>query len=284
MKTLIVALVGLVTLGAAWQGYEYSEKEEITKTLQFPAGGAPRQIVVDNINGSLNVVGYDGNDIQLVVHRVSFGDSPEKVKEAKEKVRLDIREEPGKVILYVDAPWRCHDGHGTYRDKGHYGYDADFDFEIRVPSRSDFALSTVNKGDITVKDMSGTFEVSNVNGGIDMSGIAGAGLASTVNGKVDVRFKKNPESRCGFRTVNGTIEVRVPDDLSADLKFKTFNGEMYSDFDVAALPREVSALEKVGNRTVYRGGEYSTVRAGKGGPEMRLETLNGDIRILKSHE
>jgi hypothetical protein len=283
MKTLLIALAALVASVSAHQEYDQTEKEVIKKTLQFPQGGSRREIVVDNINGSVNVIGYEGNDIQLVVHRTTYGTSPERLQEGKEKVRLDIREEPGKVILYVDAPWRCPDGHGTYRDNGHYGYDADFDFDVRVPYGSTIAVSTVNKGEVSVENMTGDFEVSNVNGGIEMTGIAGTGSASTVNGKVEVQFKKNPEGRCGFRTINGSIEVRVPDDLSADLKFKTMNGEMYSDFDVTTLPQQVPTLEKSGKRTIYRGGEYSVVRAGKGGPEMRFETLNGDIRILRSH-
>ncbi|RPH37546.1 hypothetical protein EHM92_02405 [bacterium] len=283
MKIVLTILIAVVALGAGRQEFDRSEKEVITRTLQFPDGGTSRELVVDNINGSLDVVGYEGSEIQLLVHRTSYGESPEKLRKAKEKIRLDIREEPGKIILYVDAPWRCHDGSGTYRGNEYAGYDADFDFEIKVPSRCDVALSTVNKGEVTVENIAGAFEVSNVNGGIEMSGIAGAGVASTVNGKVNVHFRKNPGSRCGFRTVNGSIEVEVPDDLSADVKFKTFNGDMYSDFDVTGVPKQAPALQKFGKRTVYRGGEYSSVRAGNGGPEMLFETLNGDIRILKSH-
>ena len=203
MKTLLIALAALVASVSAHQEYDQTDKEVIKKTLQFPQGGSSRQIVIDNISGSLNIVGYDGNDIQLVVHRTTYGTTPERLKEGKEKVRLDIREEPGKVVLYVDAPWRCHDGHGTFRDDDHYGYDADFDFDVKVPYGSNIALSTVNKGEVSVENMSGDFEVSNVNGGIEMTGIAGAGLASTVNGKVEVQFKKNPEGRCGFRTSTG---------------------------------------------------------------------------------
>jgi DUF4097 and DUF4098 domain-containing protein YvlB len=132
--------------------------------------------------------------------------------------------------------------------------------------------------------MNGTFEVSNVNGGIRMSGITGSGLATTVNGKVDVNFTRNPDARCGFRTVNGAIEVEVPDDLSADLRLKTFNGEVYTDFDVTGLPHSAPVQERIGRRTVYRGNEFFSVRAGKGGPEMMFETLNGDIRILRTHK
>ena len=283
MKIIIAVLTAVTFLGAAAGRSDMSEKEEIRKTLHFSGGGSPNQIVVDNISGSIEVVGYDGNDVQLVAHRTSYGASAEKLRESKEKISLDIREEPGKIILYVKTPWRCDDGSPSYRRRDDDGFDADFDFELKVPSGTDFYLKTVNKGRITVSNMNGAFEVSNVNGGIGMSGIAGAGLVSTVSGKLGVRFRKNPDSRCWFKTVNGSIEVEVPGELSADLMLKTFNGEVYSDFDVTGLPRKASSPERIGRRTVYRGDEFFSVRAGKGGPEMLFETLNGDIRILRTH-
>ncbi|HEX7573497.1 MAG TPA: hypothetical protein VF514_10410 [Bacteroidota bacterium] len=283
MKTLVAVLTATLALGGGAGRSDRSEKEDIKKTLQFSGGGTPHQIVVDNISGSIDVVGYDGSDVQLVAHRTSHGTSEDRLRESKEKIRLDIREEPGKIILYVNTPWRTGDGSVSYHRREDDGFDADFDFELTVPSKTDFFLKTVNKGTITVSNMNGAFEVSNVNGGIDMSGITGGGLVSTVNGKVGVRFRKNPDSRCGFKTVNGSIEVEVPGELSADLKLKTFNGEVYSDFDVTGLPRQASAPERIGRRTVYRGNEFFSVRAGNGGPEMLFETLNGDIRILRTH-
>ena len=131
--------------------------------------------------------------------------------------------------------------------------------------------------------MNGDFEVRNVNGAIDMAQISGSGLATTVNGAVEVSFTRNPGSRCGFGTVNGSIEVAFPEELSADLKFKTFNGEVYSDFDVKGLPEKAMSFERTGRRSVYRSNEFFSVRSGKGGPELLFDTLNGDIRILRTH-
>jgi hypothetical protein len=284
MNHAFAVVAAVISLGAASGTMDLSEKEEIHKTLQFPAGGSSHHIVVDNIRGSIRVTGYDGNAIELVAHRTSFGRSADKLSEAKRKITLDIREEPGTIILYVNTPWRCGDGSVSYHRREDDGFDAEFDFELRVPSKTDFDLKTVNEGAITVEGLDGAFEVENVNGRIDMSAITGSGLVSTVNGNLDVRFRKNPDSRCGFRTVNGSIEVDMPEDLSADLRLKTFNGEVFSDFDVTGLPRGLSAAERVGRRTVYRGDEFFSVRAGVGGPEMVFETLNGDIRILKSHK
>jgi len=283
MKTLLVAVAAILLAGRGPGEYDSAEKEEIRKTLQFAGGTGSRQIIVDNINGSINVAGYDGSDVQLVAHRTSYGNSTDGLRKSKEKITLEIKEEPGKLVLYVNTPWRCDDRSVSYRRRDDYGFDADFDFELKVPWKTDFSLRTVNKGEITVANMNGSFEVSNVNGGIEMSGISGDGLVTTVNGEVLVSFRKNPASRCGFRTVNGSIEVRFPDELSADLKLKTFNGEVYSDFDVTGLPRTSIGTERIGRRTVYRGDEFLAVRAGAGGPEMLFDTLNGDIRILKTH-
>jgi len=283
MKPLLVMLTVIFFAGADPGNLDSSEKEEIRKTLQFPVGGSSRQIVVDNINGAIDVVGYAGSEVQLIAHRTSYGNSAEALGKSKEKITLAIKEEPGKIIVYVNTPWRCDDHSVSYHRRKDYGFDADFDFELKVPSNADFSLRTVNKGSITVANMHGAFEVSNVNGGIEMSGISGDGLVTTVNGEVAVRFRKNPVSRCGFRTVNGSIEVQFPDELSADLKLKTFNGEVYTDFDVTGLSRKSTGPERIGRRTVYRGDEFFAVRAGDGGPEMLFDTLNGDIRILKTH-
>ncbi len=259
------------------------EKEEIRKTIAFPVGGTTREIVVDNISGSIDVVGYNGDQLELVAHRTTTGDTREKLDEGKKKITLEITQEPGKIILYVDAPWRCHDGRRSFQDRDDYGFDAEFDFEVRVPANTDIDLSTVNNGAITVEHTSGRFDVHNVNGKITMSEIEGSGNAKTVNGSVAVGFSRNPRSDCGFSTVNGSIEVVVPDELSADLKLKTFNGQAYTDFDVAGISRPVASAERTGRRTIYRGDEFTLVRAGKGGPELKCQTLNGDIRILKAN-
>ena len=73
MNTLLVVLAAALSLGDGLDRYEKSEKDEIRKTLQFPAGGDSRKIVVDNISGSITVVGYEGTDIELVAHRTSYG-------------------------------------------------------------------------------------------------------------------------------------------------------------------------------------------------------------------
>ena len=257
------------------------ENQEIRRTLKFAPDAQQRQLVVDNISGEISVTGYDGTDVELVARREIEGESQEKIEEAKRDVVLDIKEESNKVILYVDAPWRCKDGI-NYRGWHYYGYDVTYDFELKVPHKTSLYLKTVNRGKVIVDDVEGEFEVGDVNAGIEMTRISGPVKAVTVNGPVKVSFTRNPQSDCYFKTVNGKVKVTLRDGLDADLAFKTFNGQVYTDFEVTGLPRKVATIEKrSGQRKIYRRGEYFSVRAGRGGTEYKFNTLNGNIYILK---
>jgi hypothetical protein len=257
-----------------------SEREEIKQTFRL-ADNNHRQLVVDNINGEINVVGYDGDTIELIAHKEIKAESEGKIKEAKQEVKLDIREEKGKIILYVDAPWRTGDGI-NYRGWHYYGYDVIYDFDLKVPHRMSLYLKTVNHGKIQVKGVEGEFEVNNVNAGIEMNDINGPALVRTVNGPIKVSFTRNPDGECSFKTVNGKIEVVLHEGLNADVKLKTFNGKVYTDFDFTSLPRDDRTVEeRKGLRRIYRRGGSYGVRIGKGGPEFSFDTLNGSIYILK---
>ena len=263
--------------------HDFEDKQEIKKTLRFQGSGEMRSILVDNIRGSIDVRGYDGDSVELVVHRTNYADSQDKLAEAREKVVLDIKEEKDRVLLYVDAPWRTTDG-VNYRGWHYYGYDVECDFELRVPMKTNLYVKTINDGEITVRDINGEFEAQNVNGGIEMENIAGSGKACTVNGPVKAVFSKNPEKDCKFKTVNGKVDVEFPNGLSADLNLKTFNGSVYTDFDVVGLPRKAAGFESHGRRKVYMSDRSFSVRVGKGGPELSFDTLNGNVHILKRED
>jgi hypothetical protein len=262
-------------------------REEVRKTLTFTSPpGAPRRLVVDNISGSIHVVGTNGDEVTLVARETFRAESEERIAIAKEKIRLEISSEPDRIRLYVDAPWRCPDGsfssHGHGNGWEYYGYDATFDFELSIPSKTDLSLKTVNGGEIEVKNAEGSFLIENVNGGIVASGLNGSGTISTVNGNIDARFTRNPAASSSFRTVNGEVNVSFQDDLSADLRLKTMNGEVYTDFQVSSLPPAPPSRPEHERKRVYRTADSFLVRVGSGGPDLSFNTLNGNIYIVKN--
>jgi hypothetical protein len=117
-----------------------------------------------------------------------------------------------------------------------------------------------------------------------MDGIGGSGDVHTVNGPINIQFAKNPLRPCTFKSVNGALDAHFEPGLSADLLFKTFNGQIYSDFDVTALPVPVGEPERRNGMFVYRSNRLSGGRAGHGGPQLSFDTLNGSIRLHQEQQ
>jgi hypothetical protein len=154
-----------------------------------------------------------------------------------------------------------------------------FDFTVQAPRSTNLRLRTVNRGNIRVENIAGTFDVENINGGLELLEVSGSGHAYALNRPVKVLFSGNPAAASDFGSLNGDVDITFRPGLSADLWMKTFNGHAYTDFDVSALPGRAGVREQRDGKFVYKTSEFFGVRAGNGGPELKFDAFNGDIRI-----
>jgi len=258
------------------------DEEKIQKSFTLPAAGQ-KSLEVDNVWGSIEVIADTTDKVELTVARTNEAESKEKLERAKKEVTLDITQEEGTLKLYVNGPFRCQCD-DCWHSRDDEGYRVKMDFKVHVPRDIDIKVKTVNEGRVKVSNINGSFVVRNVNGDIEMDNVAGSGTARTVNGPVIVSFRQNPHQNSEFKTVNGSIELRFAHDLSADFRFKTLNGGIYSDFPVTTLPVHAIQEERRGGKMVYRADRFTGARVNGGGPEIQIENLNGDIRILENHE
>jgi hypothetical protein len=259
------------------------EEEKIEKTFAMPAGAGRRTLEIDNVWGSIEVVGTGSEQAQLTVNKSIRAESKGKIEQARREVTLDITQQVDALKLYVNGPFRCN-CHDCERSRDDQGYMVKMDFQVQVPRDIDIKIKTVNEGRVSVRDINGSFVVRNVNGEIQIRNIAGSGTARTVNGPVKVSFRQNPREASDFETVNGGVELAFARDLSADFKFKTLNGGIYSDFPVTALPVQGMKEEHHGAKVIFRADRFTGARVNAGGPQIKVENLNGDIRILENHE
>ena len=265
------------------QGFAEREQEKIEKTFAMPAGAGRRTLEIDNVWGSIEVVGTASDQVRVTVNKSIRAESKGKIEQAKKDVTLDITQQADALKLYVNGPFRCN-CHDCGRSRDDDGYVVKMDFQVHVPRDVDIKIKTVNEGHVAIRDINGSFLVRNVNGEIQIRNIAGSGTARTVNGPVKVSFRQNPREASDFETVNGAVELAFARDLAADFKFKTFNGGIYSDFPVTALPVEGIKEEHHGAKVIFRADRYTGGRVNAGGPQIKVENLNGDIRILENHE
>ena len=233
--------------------YPVKDSERIQRSLTF-TGAGPHRLDIDNVFGSIQVAAHDGASVELTVTRTLEAATQERLEAARKEVTLDVKEEPSQISLYVDGPFRdcdCNrDENGRRRRTGSRWRDRQYevrhDFVLKVPRRVGLTLSTVNHGDIKIEGTTGDFEVTNVNGGIEMLDIAGSGRVGTINKDVRIVFRTNPAGPSSFKTLNGDVVVTFPPPLAADLRMKTFNGGMYTDFDTTALPALTPVSERKG--------------------------------------
>jgi hypothetical protein len=295
---MLAALAGFAVFAAAvvaasqraWDGdrdMKSFKKENTIKTLKLADPLKPGELVVDNVFGPIKVEGTAGREIVLEAEKIVYARDEARAKAAEAEVKLDITEKGNGIEVYVDGPFRDNDRERrdgefhTHRDPGYRVY---YGFTLKVPFKTNLVLSTVLDGDVEVRGVEGTFDVRNVNGKVRLVDAAGSGDAQTVNGAVTVAFKNQPGGPCLFKTINGDVEVDFPGPPSADFRVKTMHGEVYSDFDVTYLPKAPPVRDERRDKSgkyVYRSDGFYGVRAGKGGPEIKLETLNGDILIAK---
>ena len=129
------------------------------------------------------VIDFDGR-IDAELDRL-FNDRTILAGDAQRDVRLDFVDNAPRVgATVIDTqrhvcgePWDDRDRDREWR-RPHY--EVRFDFTIRVPRNAALRLCTINGGDVVVNGTRGDFEVSNVNGLIDMRQVAGSGRAAAL--------------------------------------------------------------------------------------------------------
>jgi DUF4097 and DUF4098 domain-containing protein YvlB len=286
-------LTGLVLLAAAPALAAAGERVEQRRSA------APDGLVeIDNAAGSIRVVGWDRNEVEVVGTLGSRADG------------LDVSGGPHRVDISVEVSGNPHGVHS--------------ELEIKVPKRSrlvidSFAASiavegvdglieaeTVQSGitiaagskEVRAESVNGGVEVtcpckrveaSSVNGPVTIGGASGVVEASTVNGRLRVeggRFERAAlESVSGsvefqgdldaaatldVETVSGWVELILPASVNADFSISTFSGSISNEF--GQEPRRMSRY------TTEKELEFST---GSGGATVTIHTLSGGIRIRK---
>jgi len=271
--------MGAIAAALAGREFQVEERETIDRSFSLSEAAGTNEVKVDNIDGTLDVVGYPGSEVRLTVQKTIRAESSEKLAEARRDVRLDLAQRGNSIEAYVEAPWRCKDGGVNYRGERWYGYTVRHDFTVRLPENARLYARTLNHGNIKVENLSGPFDLKSINGGIEMQQISGSGDAYALNGGVRIVFRRNPRANSYFGSLNGEISVAFQPGLSADVRIKTFNGKVYTDFPVIPLPPSSGAGERRNGKFIYKSDRYYGLRVGSGGPELKFDGFNGDIVI-----
>ena len=278
-----VVLCGTVPWVADAQSrYPVRDTRTLTRTLRL-GGAGDRTLDVRAVTGAIHVIAADVSDVQIEVRRVTRARSDGDLREAERDVTLDFIDNESRVRAVVREAGDVVCGEPSNRGRTwRPRYEVAFEFTIRVPRRINLQLCAMNGDEIRVEGTDGEFDINHLNGRITMTDIRGSGSAETLNGRVTVSFAEAPRGMSWLKTLNGDVEATFPAGLSADLQLKTRHGELLTDFDVQMLPPPAPAAERRNGHFLYRSDGSAHVRVGRGGPAISMETMNGDVRVIRA--
>ena len=274
----------------------FANSDSIERKVAADANG---EVVISNVSGTIEVRGWDRNEVQVTGH---LGDGVE---------RVDVETSGGRTVVKVILP----------RGNNH---DGEADIEVSVPKNSSVEVSAVSadvssrgvlgtqrlksvsgevtadisgdesevrsvSGDVTVRgsgkpmrlrvsSVSGSLDLTNTAGSLDMVTVSGDASVQmgdtsdvrgrTTSGTLEVRGKLTRDGRVDVEGVSGDIILRLsaPGGLSTEIE--SFSGDIGG-----CLADNVERVSK------YGPGKRLNIRTVEAGARVRAKTLSGDIEI-----
>jgi hypothetical protein len=251
---------------------------------RIAAGG---QIEIRGLLGSVAAERASGDQVEVVGRRVG-GDA--------DRVRIEVVESDGGIVICTIYPTRPRDGGRRERSRGggdgpcENGMDGELDvddeearieFTVRVPAGVHFAARTVD-GDIRAEGLRSNVDAATVSGDVRVA-TTGTARAATVSGNVDATLAQGDGEDMAFASVSGNVVVRLAGNVGARVDANTLSGSIESDFDLRIRPGDEDEDDDGGLNINIQIGKQASGTIGGGGPELSMNTVSGNIRLLRGN-
>ena len=274
----------------------FADNDSVDRKVAANANG---EVVISNVSGTIDVRGWDRNEVQVTGH---LGEDVE---------RLDVETSGGRTVVKVILP----------RGNSH---DGDADIEVSVPRNSSVEVSAVSadvssrgvlgtqrlksvsgevtaditgdesevrsvSGDVTVRGTGKPvrLRVSSVSGNLDLTNVAGSLDLVTVSGDANVQMGDTSDVR--GRTTSGTLEVRGKLTRDGRVDVEGVSGDIILRLSApGGLSTEIESFsgdingclaDNVERVSKYGPGKRLNIRTVEAGARVRAKTLSGDIDI-----
>ena len=244
-KTLILALLAPLAFASDaapfnWSGY-------------VPAGKA---ISIHGISGSIHAERGTSGQVEVTARRSGTRNDPNEVQ-----IQV-VPQGDGGVKICAVYP-NGNDCNGSKNGNDRQNSDVKVEFTVKVPAQVHFNGNNVN-GDIEIADVLGEAQAHTVNGNVKITASEKV-EAHTVNGNIVAAVTGVARQPMGFHTVNGSIDLTLSGGSSAQVSAHAVNGNLTTDFPI-------TVKGEFGNKSM-------SGAVGSGGPEIKMNTVNGSVRL-----
>ncbi len=252
-------------------------RAEFTPGAQVEVVAVKRSRESDPDSVTIHVVEHPGGVTICAVYSIPVG------SDASGSIRIDAEGDlagrgPG------DEMNACRPG--AWRNLRVGENDVRVDFVVRVPAGVRF-IGRAMQGEVAALSLRSPVSAHSMSGDVRVSTSESA-EAATLSGDIEAslgRVGKGDPLR--FTTLSGKIDLSVPRGTDADLRAESFSGRIIStDFPLDAAPAYAYSYEYPAEPKPHRWdfafGKKATGTVGRGGREIRLQTLSGDIRVRRT--
>ncbi|MDP8203318.1 MAG: DUF4097 family beta strand repeat-containing protein [Candidatus Tenebribacter mawsonii] len=293
--TLFLAILSIAVLV-----YGIVTTKEIRKTFEI---NDKTGLVINNINGTVNITGWDKNFVDVVVtkkttHGSKALDKVEVIMIQKDDIILETKhltKNPKVTVIYeIIVPKKLlikniHSSNGSINitNAGDTDIVRTSNGSINIINCTGKITANTSNGSITAEDIKGSVIAHTSNGRIKLDNIDGLTSAVTSNGSIQifnslhigtVRTSNgsikahviNMNNDIDINSSNGSITVYLANTLDADIKAKTSNGKIkLHDFPITV--NDISKTRISG-------------LIGNGGNLINLKTSNSNIHIYNDKD
>ena len=247
---LIFTLALLFSTGAS------AADRTIHKTLPFDANGR-LSLVTHNGTVTVTTSNQPRIDITARIEPARFGDDSDVGK-------VDVRISGSGNSVRVETNYDAINNHFSWLVDGNHELPP-VHYTIALPPGGSVDIDDHN-ATVRVTGVQGDVTVNAHNGNIDLNGIGGAASVDAHNADVHVAFNRFARGS-EIETHNGAIDVQMP--ATARFKVNARGHHLNVESDFPAVTREM-------DRDAFMGDVNG------GGPELRITTHNGSVRLKRS--
>jgi DUF4097 and DUF4098 domain-containing protein YvlB len=252
-------------------------------------------VIVENLAGSIDIVGWDRNEAHLTGE---LGDSVDEleISASKSMLKINVANRNSRNIDGTRLKLMVPEGANV--DASAVSADIDVsdlnndklsassvsgNVEVDITSKR-VTIESVS-GDVSFSGSTGRISAESVSGDIDLRGISGEIAATTVSGDMELQAKQvesakletvsgdlvfagelSTNARLTAESMSGDVEVNLPSDQSGLFKAESFSGRISTDFGSV-------------DHAKHGPGSYLKHMNSRGGAEIRVESFSGNIKL-----
>ncbi|MGH9458956.1 MAG: hypothetical protein ACRD2J_15085 [Thermoanaerobaculia bacterium] len=259
MKPGSLTLVALALLAAsitpAW-AVEVST-DRFRSQVALEADGS---LLIDNMIGPVTVIGTPHARLRWEAVKTVRGLSATYVQEGREFTRLELFGGPRDRALRTVIAYPLRNGR----------WESSVSYTVEVPAGIDLTIVTMSSEIVRVSGVTGSVNIKNVNGTIEVVRIDAPVNVETVNGRVRALLPERPSHDMRFASLTGRVEVEAPPRAAFTWIAETMRGGAYASVDVSAALNRQNELRR-----------YVSQINGGGSPTIVTRSILGDVYFLR---